>query len=100
MTGSSLIVLKKLMADQEESEFLSNNMDSRNTKETILLRHVVAVSRPLLVLVLGQMLRLIHLLVPRLPLSVFVDQFELCLLCRLGWALLCKFRLVVLQGFT
>jgi hypothetical protein len=76
MTGSSLIVLKKLMADREESEFLSNKMDSRNTMETILLRLVVAVSRPLQVLVLGRMLRLIHLLVPRLPLSVFADQFE------------------------
>jgi hypothetical protein len=70
------------MADREESEFLSNKMDSRNTKEAILLRLVVAVSRPLpvlvlvLVLVLGRMLRLIHLLVPRLPLSVFADQFE------------------------
>jgi hypothetical protein len=51
-------------------------MGSRNTKETILLRLVVAVSRPLSVLVLGRMLRLIHLLVPRLPLSVFADQFE------------------------
>jgi hypothetical protein len=90
MTGSSLIVLKKLMADREESEFLSNKMDSRNTKEAILLRLVVAVSRPLpvlvlvLVLVLGRMLRLIHLLVPRLPLSVFADQFEALLALSAG----------------
>lgn len=68
------------MTDREEVAFLSNKMDSRNTKETILLRRVVAVSMPVLTPVLVQVQALVlgwtHPLVPLLRLLVIRAEFE------------------------